>query len=255
MFAPPPARPGSRCLREASCRTRVARSVAAAFGLAGACPPGDRGATRSPPARGAAESPKRANAAARFLQRCGRRFASQGPDTRVLSRPFAARGPLLVLRFSVSQALPGASRLRAVYVPPEAARNRFREGRGLEKPEYAQPASGHEACFQLRVFRESPCPASDDAQAASGNRRSKAVRSSAGRCPLRASCWRIGEPWSHRGRARFLKVLRGKGRRPRPLGFFVDRPEPRLYDRVVGALRSRHYSLRTDEASVSWIRR
>jgi len=43
--------------------------------------------------------------------------------------------------------------------------------------------------------------------------------------------------------------------RRRPLGLFPDRPEPRLYDGVVEALRARHYSRRTEEAYLHWIRR
>ena len=43
-------------------------------------------------------------------------------------------------------------------------------------------------------------------------------------------------------------------RRP-PLGFFPDQPAPRLYDRIVEVLRVRHYSRRTEEAYVHWIRR
>jgi len=33
-----------------------------------------------------------------------------------------------------------------------------------------------------------------------------------------------------------------------PLGMFPGKPTPRLYDRVVEALRTRHYSRRTEEA-------
>jgi integron integrase len=40
-----------------------------------------------------------------------------------------------------------------------------------------------------------------------------------------------------------------------PLGLFPDRPQPRLYDRVVEVLRVRHYSRRTEDAYVGWIRR
>jgi len=43
--------------------------------------------------------------------------------------------------------------------------------------------------------------------------------------------------------------------RPAPLRLFADRPSPRLYDRVVEVLRVRHYSRRTEEAYVHWIRR
>lgn len=35
----------------------------------------------------------------------------------------------------------------------------------------------------------------------------------------------------------------------------VDVPKPRLLDRVRAALRTRHYSRRTEEAYVAWIRR
>ena len=42
---------------------------------------------------------------------------------------------------------------------------------------------------------------------------------------------------------------------PPPLGLFPDRPEPRLYDAVVAAIRTRHYSRRTEKAYVPWIRR
>jgi integron integrase len=40
-----------------------------------------------------------------------------------------------------------------------------------------------------------------------------------------------------------------------PLGLFADRPQPRLYDRVVEVLRVAHYSRRTEHAYVGWIRR
>lgn len=40
-----------------------------------------------------------------------------------------------------------------------------------------------------------------------------------------------------------------------PLGLFADKPVPRLYDRIVEVLRVRHYSLRTEEAYLHWIRR
>lgn len=40
-----------------------------------------------------------------------------------------------------------------------------------------------------------------------------------------------------------------------PLGLFPDKPAPRLYDRMVEVLRVRHYSLRTEEAYVHWVRR
>lgn len=40
-----------------------------------------------------------------------------------------------------------------------------------------------------------------------------------------------------------------------PLGLFPDRPQPRLYDRIVEVLRVHHYSRRTEKAYVHWIRR
>ena len=40
-----------------------------------------------------------------------------------------------------------------------------------------------------------------------------------------------------------------------PLGLFPDRPTPRLCDRAVEAFRVRHYSRRTEEAYLHWIRR
>jgi len=40
-----------------------------------------------------------------------------------------------------------------------------------------------------------------------------------------------------------------------PLGLFDDKPVPRLYDRIVEVLRVRHYSRRTEEAYLHWIRR
>lgn len=39
-----------------------------------------------------------------------------------------------------------------------------------------------------------------------------------------------------------------------PLGLFLGRPVPRLYDRVVEVLRVRHDSRRTEDAYVRWIR-
>ena len=39
-----------------------------------------------------------------------------------------------------------------------------------------------------------------------------------------------------------------------PLGLLPGQPAPRLYDRVVEVLRTRHYSRRTEEAYVHWIR-
>src|SRR3970040_96707 len=43
--------------------------------------------------------------------------------------------------------------------------------------------------------------------------------------------------------------------RQSPLGLFPAQPSPRLYDRVVEVLRARHYSCRTEEAYLHWIRR
>ena len=40
-----------------------------------------------------------------------------------------------------------------------------------------------------------------------------------------------------------------------PLGLFADKPTPRLYDHMVEVLRVRHYSRRTEEAYVHWVRR
>ncbi|MCA9076255.1 MAG: integron integrase [Planctomycetaceae bacterium] len=40
-----------------------------------------------------------------------------------------------------------------------------------------------------------------------------------------------------------------------PLGLFPNQATPRLYDRIVETLRVRHYSRRTEEAYVHWIRR
>lgn len=40
-----------------------------------------------------------------------------------------------------------------------------------------------------------------------------------------------------------------------PLGLFPDKPTPRLYDHMVEVFRVRHYSRRTEEAYVHWVRR
>lgn len=40
-----------------------------------------------------------------------------------------------------------------------------------------------------------------------------------------------------------------------PLGLFPDKPQPRLYNSIVEVLRARHYSRRTEEAYLHWIRR
>jgi site-specific recombinase XerC len=45
------------------------------------------------------------------------------------------------------------------------------------------------------------------------------------------------------------------GDRRSPLGLFPGQPTPRLYDRVVEVLRTRHYSRRTEQAYIHWIRR
>lgn len=41
----------------------------------------------------------------------------------------------------------------------------------------------------------------------------------------------------------------------RPLGLVPGEPIPRLYDRMVEVLRTRHYGRRTEPAHVHWIRR
>jgi site-specific recombinase XerD len=43
--------------------------------------------------------------------------------------------------------------------------------------------------------------------------------------------------------------------RREPLGLFPGKPAPRLYDRIVEVPRVRHYSRRTEEAYLHWIRR
>lgn len=43
--------------------------------------------------------------------------------------------------------------------------------------------------------------------------------------------------------------------RTKPLGSFQGKPTPRLYDRLIGVLRVRHSSRRTEEAYVHWIGR
>uniref|UniRef100_A0A7C4QQA9 Integrase SAM-like N-terminal domain-containing protein n=1 Tax=Schlesneria paludicola TaxID=360056 RepID=A0A7C4QQA9_9PLAN len=43
--------------------------------------------------------------------------------------------------------------------------------------------------------------------------------------------------------------------RQKPLGLFPGKPAPRLYDCIVEVLRVRHYSRRTDDAYLHWIRR
>ena len=44
-------------------------------------------------------------------------------------------------------------------------------------------------------------------------------------------------------------------RQSEPLGLFPGKPTPRLYDAVIEAMRVRHYSRRTEQAYVNWIRR
>lgn len=48
---------------------------------------------------------------------------------------------------------------------------------------------------------------------------------------------------------------KASARRRTPLGLFADRPLPRLYDRIIEVFRVRHYSRRTEQAYVHWIRR
>lgn len=43
--------------------------------------------------------------------------------------------------------------------------------------------------------------------------------------------------------------------RQSPLGLFPSQPTPRLYDRVVEVLRTRHYSRRTEQTYAHWIKR
>lgn len=40
-----------------------------------------------------------------------------------------------------------------------------------------------------------------------------------------------------------------------PLGLFPDQPQPRLYDHFIEQIRVRHYSRRTEQAYIHWIRR
>ncbi|MGH7463445.1 MAG: phage integrase N-terminal SAM-like domain-containing protein [Longimicrobiales bacterium] len=47
----------------------------------------------------------------------------------------------------------------------------------------------------------------------------------------------------------------GSAPRQAPLGLFPGQPAPRLYDRLLEALRTRHYSRRTEQAYTHWIRR
>ena len=47
----------------------------------------------------------------------------------------------------------------------------------------------------------------------------------------------------------------GHRRRPRALGLYPGRESPRLYDRAVEVLRSRHYSRRTEKAYLHWVGR
>jgi hypothetical protein len=50
-------------------------------------------------------------------------------------------------------------------------------------------------------------------------------------------------------------VNNSTGNHQSPLGPFPGQPAPSLYDRVVGALRTRHYSRCTEAAYLHWIRR
>lgn len=43
--------------------------------------------------------------------------------------------------------------------------------------------------------------------------------------------------------------------RQSPLGLFPGQPAPRLYDRLVEVLRTRHYNRRTEQAYLHWIHR
>jgi len=53
-----------------------------------------------------------------------------------------------------------------------------------------------------------------------------------------------------------LRAMNNPGTlRRSPLGMFPGQPTPRLYDRVVEVLRTRHYSRRTEQACIHWIRR
>ena len=40
-----------------------------------------------------------------------------------------------------------------------------------------------------------------------------------------------------------------------PLGLFPDKPVPGLYDRMIEFLRVHHYSRRTEQAYIHWVRR
>jgi integron integrase len=58
--------------------------------------------------------------------------------------------------------------------------------------------------------------------------------------------WLSGEAWA---------MTTATEQRRTPLGLFPDQPVPRLYDRIIEVLRVRHYSQRTEEAYLHWIRR
>jgi len=60
-------------------------------------------------------------------------------------------------------------------------------------------------------------------------------------------------PFKHQ-RARFLMPQPAPQKR-QPWGLFPDSPQPRLYDRLVEVLRVHHYSRRTEQAYVGWIKR
>jgi len=55
--------------------------------------------------------------------------------------------------------------------------------------------------------------------------------------------------------SRTNSALRRAAQGPQPVASAVARPVPRLLDRVRGAIRARHYSVRTEKAYVAWIRR
>jgi integrase-like protein len=59
--------------------------------------------------------------------------------------------------------------------------------------------------------------------------------------------WRGGSPAT-------LRVTMGEAARP-GAAEVVDAPKPRLLDRVRAAIKTRHYSRRTQSAYVAWIRR
>ena len=50
-------------------------------------------------------------------------------------------------------------------------------------------------------------------------------------------------------------MINSRADRRSPLGLFPGQPTPRLYDRVVEILRTRHYIRRTEQPYLHWIRR